>query len=486
MLDRTFIKYLEDAIGDENASVALSALSKTPSTSIRLNPFKRAVPPPSFLDNFERVPWSKEGCILPKRPIFTLHPLFHAGCYYVQDSSSMFVGEVFRNVLENIKLEDDSQIVKVLDLCAAPGGKTTDLAASLRSKFGNRFILVANEYVRSRCGILADNIAIWGDPNVVVTNLDPLIFSHLYSYFDIILTDVPCSGEGMFRKDEDAVSQWSEDNVRKCVERQRKIISSVWDCLKDNAYLIYSTCTFNKYENDDNVEWISSNFDAEICNLCCHSDGIIKTKCGYSLVPGFVPGEGQYCACLKKISSKTASEVLNSKYSKCSKYVKEKFYQYSQLKKQNSQYSFLKDYFNEDVDLFIKEDTIFAVPQMISDEVKLLSEYLNAHSSRIYSFGVECAVTKYKDIIPSADLALSIIFNSDSYPSYDVDRMTALAFLHRDNVSLPSDIPLGYVLIRFKGLNLGFVKNLGNRCNNLHPKHRRILMNISADIVAES
>ena len=286
-----FIRLLEDAVGKERAGVVLEALSLSPSVSIRLNPSKICECP---FEDGTRVSWSPYGYILPQRPVFTLDPLFHAGCYYVQDSSAMFVGWMFRKALDLI----DSPHLNVLDLCAAPGGKTTDLAASLREKSGDDFSLVANEVMKKRFGVLRSNVRVWGDPRVGVTSKDPSAFRERCAY-DIIVADVPCSGEGMFRKDEKAVEDWSEETVAFCAARQRRIISDIWPSLKDGGVMIYSTCTFNKEENDGNVLWIAKELGAEIIDFGGVEE-VVKTECGYSLLPGFVPGEGQYAAALRK------------------------------------------------------------------------------------------------------------------------------------------------------------------------------------------
>ena len=246
MIKESFKKYLEDAIGCDNALVAFSAFDEPASVAVRYNPFKSKARMTG-----EPVLWSKYGLLLEERPVFTLDPCFHAGAYYVQDSSSMFVGDVFRKLLGEFDIPHDRPL-RVLDLCAAPGGKTTDLATSLREICGDNFILVANEVMKQRAGILAANVALWGDPNVVVTSDDPKAFTSFAGHFDIILADVPCSGEGMFRKDEQACEQWSTDNVALCEGRQRRIIADVWPSLSDGGLLVYSTCTFNRYENDGN------------------------------------------------------------------------------------------------------------------------------------------------------------------------------------------------------------------------------------------
>ena len=306
MIKESFRKYLEEAIGSENALIAFSAFDAPASVSVRANPFKVGKTPEG-----RQVSWCSYGRLLPERPQFTLDPHFHGGAYYVQDSSSMFVGHVFRTLAKKMDMPQ-GRPVRVLDLCAAPGGKTTDLITSLREMFGDRFLLVSNEVMKQRVGILADNVALWGDPNVVVTSDDPRAFASLPGFFDVIVADVPCSGEGMFRKDEEAQKQWSEDNVALCEARQRRIVADVWPALAQDGLFIYSTCTFNKYENDGNMKWIADELGAEqltqedSVGLC---DGILKTKYGYSLVPGFVEGEGQYCGALRKTSDVEFAEV---------------------------------------------------------------------------------------------------------------------------------------------------------------------------------
>ena len=449
----SFRKYLEEAIGESKALVAFSAFGQPASVSVRMNPFKKA-------EAFEGRPvvWSRHGVMLEQRPQFTLDPVFHAGAYYVQDSSSMFVGNVFRHVLEDMELPS-ARPLRVLDLCAAPGGKTTDLAASLREACGDNFLLVANEVMKARVGILADNVALWGDPNVVVVSDDPRAFALLAGYFDIILADVPCSGEGMFRKDEQAQEQWSEDNVALCEARQRRIIADVWPSLKQGGVLIYSTCTFNKYENDGNVLWISENLGADSLPNGIEAEGVIKTEYGYSLVPGFVEGEGQYCASLRKNSD--VDFVQDRSFRGGDKPLKGV-----------SLPDGLDAYFVRKMKFALKGETVTAVPEHLAGDVASLRQSLH-----VISAGCAVGTLKGKILVPDADLALNISLAEDAFPRADVDRMTALQYLHRDAITL-SDAPKGYVLVCYGGLPLGFVKNLGNRCNSLHPQSRRIRMNI--------
>lgn len=408
-----FRQALEAAIGAGDASRAIEAMHSEPSVSVRLNPSKPASSPLPILDGAQQVPWSPYGYILKERPVFTLHPLFHAGAYYVQDSSAMFAGWLFRSLLDRFP----QRPLRVLDLCAAPGGKTTDLAASLREACGDSFLLVSNEVMRQRASVLSDNVAIWGDPNVVVTSVDPKAFAQLEGFFDIIVTDVPCSGEGMFRKDAKAVEDWSPETVALCAARQRRILADVWPSLKAGGALVYSTCTFEPAENDINLQWVASELGGEIV-APRNPFGIRTTACGHLLVPGEVPGEGQWAGALFKNGSSSSGHNLSVASS--------------------------------------------------MEQLKRL---------RPLRMGVVKGETKGKDFVPSADWALSIDYNRGAYPEAEVDKRTALKFLHRDTITLP-DAPLGYNVITYRGLPIGFVKNLGSRCNNLHPQSRRIRMDI--------
>lgn len=302
--DASFVASIRSSLGEEVAGRLFNALRTEPSTSIRLNPSKLRSSPFGGTP----VPWSPFAYLLDKRPSFTMDPLFHAGCYYVQDSSAMFVGEVLRNVLES-----SGRDLRVLDLCAAPGGKTTDIASSLRHVYGDDFRLVANEVMRQRCGVLNENVAIWGDKNISVTNCDPKAFARLEEYFDIIVADVPCSGEGMMRKDAQAVADWSLETVQLCAARQRRIIADVWQALKPGGVLVYSTCTFEDAENDSNLEWICEELGASFLDSDLTFEGVIKTAHGYLLVPGFVPGEGQWVGAVRKGGSAGSSKRKEDK-----------------------------------------------------------------------------------------------------------------------------------------------------------------------------
>ena len=416
-LPPAFLSSLGNLLGSADAARAVEAMSAEPSVSVRLNPFKQPTDgrPLTILDGASRVPWSPYGYVLAERPVFTLHPLFHAGAYYVQDSSAMFAGWVFRSLLERFP----ERLLRVLDLCAAPGGKTTDLAASLREAFGDGFLLVSNEVMRQRASVLSDNVAVWGDPNVVVTSVDPAAFASLPGFFDIIVTDVPCSGEGMFRKDAKAVADWSPATVELCAARQRRILADVWPALRGGGALLYSTCTFEDAENDVNLAWAAGELGGTIVPPE-NPFGIRTTRHGHLLVPGEVPGEGQWTGALIKNDNQQADNGLRS-------------------------------------------------------SVEALTEAVKRF--RPLRAGVREGTMKGKDFIPDPDWALSIRFDHDRYPEAPVDKQTGLRFLHRDTIVLDG-APLGYNVITYRGVPLGFVKNLGRRCNNLHPQSRRIRMDI--------
>lgn len=452
-----FRKYLAQVVGEGNLSAVLDALSGEPSVSVRINPAKAGSPTEIFGNLVSGpVEWNRHAAFLSERPAFTLDPLIHAGAYYVQDSSAMFPGKAFRDVLDKV-LESGIISPKVLDLCAAPGGKTTDISASLRESCKGGYLLISNEIMKQRAAVLADNAAVWGDPSVVVTSVDPKAFGTLPGFFDIIVADVPCSGEGMFRKDDEAVSQWSEENVALCQARQRRIVADVWPSLAEGGFLVYSTCTFNNLENDDNVKWICSEFGAEIIGI--DGCGLLRTECGVSLVPGFVRGEGQYCAVLRKTSPSAGTAACSGRQ------------QDRWQKLPEAHASIIRPLLDEEMAMIVKDGRIVAVPEYVRCVLSMLEPL------RPLARGLAVGMFKGKDFIPDADLALSLSLRRGAFNEFEVNRETALSFLHRDPVRLP-DAERGMLLLVYRGLPIGFVKNLGNRCNSLHPLHRRIRMDI--------
>ncbi|MFD2144939.1 hypothetical protein [Mucilaginibacter antarcticus] len=260
-------------------------------TSIRTNPFKKTTHKTG-----EQVPWCAEGLYLDTRPSFTFDPLFHAGSYYVQEASSMFIAYI----LKYIKADE---AVKILDLCAAPGGKSTLINSAMTADD----LLVANEIIKTRVPVLADNLSRWGTANTIVTNNDPKDFARLHGFFDIILVDAPCSGSGMFRKDPAAMDEWSEANVKLCHQRQERILTDIYPTLAEDGYLIYSTCSYSHQENEDILDWLCDEFELETVRIPIDSDwGIVETESplkkawGYRFYPDKVKGEGLFASVLRK------------------------------------------------------------------------------------------------------------------------------------------------------------------------------------------
>ncbi len=421
----------------------LKSLETNSPVSIRVNNKTEIVP------STETVIWNKNGYYLPERPLFTADPLFHAGAYYVQEASSMFLAEVAKQFFSDAET--------VLDLCAAPGGKST----SLLQELPENSLLVCNEIVRSRAYILAENIAKWGNPNVIVTNNKPEDFSKATDFFDVIVVDAPCSGEGMFRKDPGAIDEWSIENVTLCAQRQKDIIGHIWESLKPGGILVYSTCTYNREENEENIQWICENFDAEKQDVRIpENSGIVTSDAGYRFYPHRVKGEGFFISVIKKSEESTFSKKIKNYGNKGIKFVKEK----------NDLTSSLKE--PEKFSFFIDENYLRAFPIDRFDDYYFVFKSLNFMSG-----GLTLAEIKGRDYIPAAELALSKELDINNVVSYDSNKDEAIRFLRKDAIVLDTD-QRNYVLICYKGLALGWVKNLGNRCNNLYPQNWRIRMQL--------
>ena len=296
-LPEEFIEQTRAIMGDELFERYLRSFDEPSPVSIRLNPLKAL---PSFTVGYgsaaTEVPWCRHAYYLPERPSFTFDPLFHAGLYYVQEAASMFLDLVLQQHLPD-------RPVTALDLCAAPGGKST----LLRSALPEGSHLTSNEPIRNRASILAENVTKWGYPNHTVTNLYPRDFKKSKQRFDVILCDVPCSGEGMFRKDAATIDEWSPQNVEKCWRLQREIVSDAWTCLSDGGLLIYSTCTFNTKENEQNVRWMMEELGAEVLPVAISQEWHIVGSLlegfhqpVYRFIPGMTRGEGLFMCVLKK------------------------------------------------------------------------------------------------------------------------------------------------------------------------------------------
>lgn len=440
VLPDSFKKRTADALGEREAQALFEALAGQPVASVRANVIKGQV----LKDGLEPVPWCEAGGYLAERPMFTMDPLFHAGCYYVQEASSMFLEQVFRQYV-------DSDSPLVLDLCAAPGGKSTHIASLL----GGRGFLVSNEVVRSRVKILEENMAKWGCVNVAVTNGEPEGFSGLRGLFDVVVVDAPCSGEGMFRKDRQAIEEWSEDNVRLCAERQRRILADVYPALKEGGLLIYSTCTYNEHENEENVRWIADSLGAEVLRVGLKPDwNVVDSGFGCHFYPHKAKGEGFFIAALRKSCEELPVRVKPVKRKEC------------------KEAAFVRDWLLSASDYVfqLQGDAVVAVPENFADFVDKLRTEVS-----VLAAGVYLAQIKGKDLVPLQQLAFSCALNRDAFKCVSVDWEQAIAFLRRENMFFQEE-PKGWLLLMFEGAPLGFVKNLGNRANNNYPAEWRIRM----------
>lgn len=476
-LSASFIEYTRSLLGDEEYEKLVSALSAEPPVSIRLNQAKIANKKDGLKALSDRVAWSSEGYYLNGRLTFTFDPLFHAGCYYVQEASSMFVEQVLRQYV--------AERVVMLDLCAAPGGKSTHARAVLPE--GS--LLVANEVIRNRSQILAENLTKWGHPDVVVTNNDPSDFSSITSFFDVILTDVPCSGEGMFRKDPGAIEEWSPENVEVCWQRQRRIIKDIWPCLKPGGILIYSTCTYNTKEDEENILWIKEELGAELLPLDIPKEWNITGDLFdqndypvYRFLPHRTKGEGFFLAALRKPefenedrngSFNSSSNVgfnfgSNSSFSSKKKN-KKGGNSASLVSKENIAQAkgWLQQ--SDEYDVYAEETSLMAFAQQYAGELSVLKQSL-----RIVQAGLKIGEVKGKDLLPDHALAMNRLLKQDAFPMREIGYEQAIAFLRKEAIVLSPDTPRGYVLLTYENIPLGFVKNIGNRANNLYPQEWRI------------
>lgn len=455
ILPGDFVSLVADRLGSETSDFC-RALEASPQVSVRLNSGKLSryslseSEVLSGLDVESPVAWNEHGRYLSSRPLFTLDPFFHASAYYVQEASSMFLARVVKQYIKSP--------VRAIDLCAAPGGKSTVLLQTLPEKS----FIVSNEYIRQRANILCENVSKWGNPNSMVTSNDVSAFAALGQQFDLMVVDAPCSGEGMFRKDETALADWSLQAVAACAERQKQILSSSYATLKAGGILVYSTCTFNRHEDEEITDFIASELDAERLDVDLAPQwGITRTNGGMHFYPHKTKGEGFFIAAFRKKGEPYENSVVVRK----------------DKKKNNVSASVrLSDYLRDPDDFRLLElrDAYYAVPQVHADFVRKLMMYVNT-----LQVGVRLGQFKGRDFLPATELALSTAIDTAKFSVADVSRDQALAFLHRDNLQLPVDVARGYVLVTYRHLPLGFVKNLGNRSNSLYPEHWKIRMNIN-------
>ncbi len=450
-LSPDFVAHMHSIMPAAEASALCAALAGTePSVAVRVNGKRGAAVP----DGAQRVPWCTRGFYLSGRPAFTFDVAWRAGLYYVQDASSQFLHHVVSSLVQGP--------VTYLDLCAAPGGKTTAALDALPTGSA----VVANEALPNRASILKENVTRWGSDRCVVTNASAAQLGGLGATFDVVAADVPCSGEGMMRKSGEARQQWTPGLVQQCAALQRSIIADVWPALKPGGLLIYSTCTFNLDENEHNVQHIIDEFGAENIPVPAigQSWGIAP-----SLVPGlhcyrFMPhrthGEGLFLAVLRKPAGEAARPARSGKGKRAPAPTLP-----PQAKAAAAWIGNAASYAITSPD----DATLVATPR---DMLPLLAA-IRGSKARVLLAGVTVGTIKGKNVVPSLHLALSPLLAKGAFPTCEVDYLTAIAAMRGEPVAI--DAPRGHVLLTHGGCPVGWVNNLGNRANNLYPKSWRIL-----------
>lgn len=413
-----------------------------PITSVRVNPHK-------YTDQFEaesKVPWCEQGYYLSARPNFTADPLLHAGAYYVQEASSMFLEAALKQTV------DFAQPIIALDLCAAPGGKSTLLASLLNEAS----LLISNEVIHTRASILCENMMKWGQLNTWVSNSDPKQFGHLRDCFDVMLIDAPCSGSGLFRKIPDYLDEWTMDNVNLCAQRQKRILHDSYDALAQDGILVYMTCSFSEDENEDIVDYILQEFGVETCQLTIPTEwGIVETQSaekggyGYRFFPHKLKGEGFYLACFRKKDGLPRTTLPPKVMTTKPQTVFEPFVDIS-----DKHFMAVKDQF------VMLHAAHMPWVQLFSNEIKLIKK------------GILVGKLIRDELIPDHELAL---YCDNRYAQrVELNLSQAIQFLKKDHFELefPSK---GWFLVTYRQKPLGWVKNLGNRMNNYYPSNHRIL-----------
>ncbi|GGH83052.1 rRNA cytosine-C5-methyltransferase [Filimonas zeae] len=447
-----FVNSLEHCAGFDRTAFEAVHKAGEKVTSVRLNTAKTQVPANIGGQELSPVPWCPGAYYLAQRPSFTFDPLFHAGTYYVQEASSMFLW----SVLSQVAGEPGGE--RVLDLCAAPGGKSTLLA----SYFHNGLV-VANEVIRTRSNVLVENSTKWGTGNMVVTNNDPSHFQALPGYFDVMVVDAPCSGSGLFRKDPEAISEWSEDNVTLCSQRQQRILADVYPALKEGGLLIYSTCSYSSEEDEEILDWLMKEFALESCPVTLQPDwGIVpvsspeKKAAGYRFYPDKVKGEGFFIAAFRK-KEHSSGTVFVKKNTLLSPATKQEAVMVAGWLQQS-----------EGLFLFKQKETIIAVQEKWRDDIAALQQTLHIRKA-----GVAIGEIKGKDLVPDHALALSLLVKKD-LQVWEFSKENALQYLRRKDVDM-GEAPKGWTLARYEGVNLGWMKVLPGRMNNYYPVEWRIL-----------
>lgn len=463
MLPDGLLRSLEQCEGFDRDNF-IDAHEEPPVVSVRFNPakFNHHLGPEQLLslvegsvyDHLEikgNVPWAASGHYLKNRPSFTLDPLFHAGMYYVQEASSMFIEHILDSVLKGKKN------LKALDLCASPGGKTTLLASLPHFK-----LVLANEIIQSRVAPLFENVIKWGAPHVFISNNDPHDFTSLGEFFDVVLVDAPCSGSGLFRKEQHAVDIWNEDLVQFCSLRQKRILEDAINVIVEGGYLLYSTCSYSYEENEMNLDHIVQHYDLESVHIEIPSSwGVVACQSpvhkalGYRFYPDKVSGEGFFCALFRKNTSlKSLGTVRPIKSKHSYVFNSEKWIDNSAA-----------------LHFLMQREDLMAMHSHLTDDINLLQQFLLLKRS-----GVRLGSMVKGDLNPDHELAMSLLLSPEVL-RYELTFDQAISFLRKDNLDI-SFSEKGWVLMTYRGIPLGWLKAVQGRSNNYYPKNWRITLRV--------
>lgn len=452
-LPQGFIESLSQGSGATLFAGLPEALALDPVTSVRLNAAKE--PEGGWRGDLRHVAWAPRGRYLESRPSFIFDPLMHQGAYYVQDASSMIIGHVVRSLCA----EADGPVA-YLDACAAPGGKTGAAIDALPT--GS--VVWANEYVPQRAAVLRENLAKQGYPLTIVTTGDTARFAAIGGAFDIVAADVPCSGEGMMRKDPEAVAQWTPRLVGQCAALQREILTNLWPALRPGGYLIYSTCTFNRRENEENVRWLIDTFAAEPVAVAVDPAWGIAPALdadfpAYRFIPGRTEGEGLFLAIVRKPGDEAFHAPAADRPGR------------RRSERRGAQKTSPRD------SALIAQAASWIAPEYAA-KIEADADRLTAVFPQQIAGEhprLEIAAVKGRDTVPSQQLALSRAYRRGAFPEIEIDRRQALSYLRGEAPALPAEAPRGHIMLTYRRLPLGFVKNIGNRSNNLYPRPWRIV-----------
>jgi len=441
-----FKENMSGILDKESMVKFFESIDKPVVSSIRLNPAKCKNP----LFNGNPVPWCDNGFLLNNRPSFIADPMFHAGAYYVQESSSMFLDTIMKTLMQSLPSNPI-----IVDICASPGGKSTLLAGVLN----DHGLLICNEVIKSRVTTLQENITKWGYSNTLVTNNDPREFGKIGELFDVVVTDAPCSGEGMFRKDVTAIKEWNEELVDLCAARQSRILDDMVKCIRPGGFLIYSTCTFNHKENEEQVLRLMNAYGMESVFIPYKGDGPIIVN-EYNGIPlhAFrfmfhrVSGEGLFMAVLRKPGngeSKLRGKKIDS------------FNESKGWLRNPEKYTFIKE-----------KESINAIPIEAAEAITFLRKNL-----KVVSMGIEMGELKKNDLIPAHALALSNDLSNEVIRT-ELPLQECRKYLMREAPDRKYFSADGWQVVTYNHLPLGWVKVLPNRVNNYFPTHLRVLKNI--------